>query len=92
MTGREPEDSLKVLDLEDDDTLSLMNQDGNMKDDLNLPGDEVLAEKIKTMHGEAASQDKDCFVTVLSAIGSAQNPPADGMREQIIDVKVSAGN
>jgi translation elongation factor IF5A len=82
----------QVLDLEEDGTLSLMNSDGNMKEDLNLPGDAAMAEKIKTMHADAANQDKDCFVTVLSAIGSAQNPPADGLREQIIDVKVSAGN
>ena len=82
----------QVIDLEDDGTLSLMNGDGDLKNDLNLPGDVVMAQKIKDMHKEANDTDKDCFVTVLSAIGSAQNPPADGMREQVIDVKVSAGN
>ena len=66
----------QLLDIDDDEGfLSLMDSEGNTKDDLKLPKDEELATKIK----DALDGEKDVFVTVLSAIDI----------EQVIDMKVS---
>lgn len=60
----------------DDDALSLMTDNGDTKDDLNLPAD-AIGEKITELWDDG-NADADIMVTVLSALGI----------EKVIDVKV----
>ena len=57
-----------LLDIDEDGALSLMTEDGETKDDLNLPPDEALAAEIKKLFDE----DKQLLVSVLSACGTEQ--------------------
>ncbi|PLN84479.1 eukaryotic translation initiation factor eIF-5A [Aspergillus taichungensis] len=55
----------QLLDITDDDFLSLMDEAGNTKDDVKLPEDDV-GERIAKMFRE---EEKDCNVIVLTAMG-----------------------
>uniref|UniRef100_A0A161XSK7 Eukaryotic translation initiation factor 5A n=1 Tax=Daucus carota subsp. sativus TaxID=79200 RepID=A0A161XSK7_DAUCS len=58
----------QLLDITDDDFVSLLTENGNTKDDLKLPTDDNLWKQIK----EGYEQGKDLLVTVLSAMGEEQ--------------------
>ncbi|KAL5359700.1 translation protein SH3-like domain-containing protein [Aspergillus floccosus] len=55
----------QLLDITDDDFLSLMDDNGNTKDDVKVPDNEV-GEKIIRMFRE---EEKDCNVVILTAMG-----------------------
>eukprot|EP01111_Echinosteliopsis_oligospora_P008635 TRINITY_DN244_c0_g1_i1.p1 TRINITY_DN244_c0_g1~~TRINITY_DN244_c0_g1_i1.p1 ORF type:complete len:189 (-),score=37.92 TRINITY_DN244_c0_g1_i1:81-647(-) len=65
-----------VLDITDDGYLNLLTSDGNTKEDLKIPEDDI-GQQIRTMFGEG----KDVVVSVLSAMGI----------EGVVAVKESAG-
>ncbi|KAL2007768.1 hypothetical protein VTN00DRAFT_7750 [Thermoascus crustaceus] len=54
----------QLLDITDDDFLSLMSEDGNTKDDVKLPEGEV-GEKMR----KAFDEGKDLNVTILTSMG-----------------------
>jgi len=58
-----------LINIEDDGFVSLMDDNGNMKEDLKLPEDEWL--KDVTDKAKAIFEDgkKECIVTVVSAMG-----------------------
>ena len=57
----------QVLDIEEDDNfVSLLDENGESKDDLQLPDDDELSFNIKTKFNEGL---EDLFVTTISAIG-----------------------
>ena len=58
----------QLLDIGDDGELSLMEDSGDTKDDVNLPPDETLAEEIKAAFDEGT----DCLLNVVSACGQEQ--------------------
>mmetsp|Transcript_40756 Transcript_40756/g.81652 ORF Transcript_40756/g.81652 Transcript_40756/m.81652 type:complete len:158 (+) Transcript_40756:35-508(+) len=64
---------LQLVDVTDEGFLSLMTDSAETRDDMKLPDDSALAEKIKNLFDEG----KDLSVTVLKACG----------QEQVIDVK-----
>ena len=53
-----------LLDIDEDGFCSLMDDQGNTKDDLRLPNDESLAKQIQDMFDEG----KELVVTVLKAM------------------------
>ncbi|PKY04327.1 eukaryotic translation initiation factor eIF-5A [Aspergillus campestris IBT 28561] len=55
----------QLLDITDDDFLSLMDEAGNTKDDVKLPEDDV-GDRISKMFRD---DEKDCNVIVLTAMG-----------------------
>ncbi|PYI04965.1 translation initiation factor eIF-5A [Aspergillus sclerotiicarbonarius CBS 121057] len=55
----------QLLDVTDDDFLSLMDESGSTKDDVKLPDGDV-GERIVRMFRE---EEKDCNVTILSSMG-----------------------
>ena len=58
-----------LINIEDDGFASLMDDNGNMKEDLKLPEDEWLkdvTDKVKAIFEEGK---KECIVTVVSAMG-----------------------
>ena len=58
-----------LINIEDDGFVSLMADNGDMKEDLKLPEDEWLkdvTDKIKTIFEEGK---KDCMVTVIGSMG-----------------------
>ncbi|THC99393.1 hypothetical protein EYZ11_001117 [Aspergillus tanneri] len=55
----------QLLDITDDDFLSLMDENGNTKDDVKVPDGET-GEKIIRMYRE---EEKDCNVVVLTSMG-----------------------
>ena len=57
-----------LLDIDEDGAVSLMTEDGDTKDDLNLPPNEDLAKEIQTLF----AADKNLLVSVLSACGTEQ--------------------
>lgn len=63
----------QVIDIADDDFVTLMDSSNGTRDDLKLPNDNTLANKIKAAFDEGA----DVLVTVLKAVGE----------ETIIDTK-----
>ena len=58
----------QLLDIGDDGELSLMEDSGDTKDDVNLPPDETLAQEIK----DAFEEGTDVLVNVVSACGQEQ--------------------
>jgi len=56
-----------LIDISEDDFLTLMTSDGDTREDLKLPDGE-LGEKIRTTYDEDQASAKDTQVTVLSAI------------------------
>eukprot|EP00121_Abeoforma_whisleri_P010139 Awhi_evm1s9343 len=62
----------QVLDIDDDGFLSLMNDDGDQKDDLKLGDDKVAADV-----QERFANDEELIVTILSAVNE----------ERIVSVK-----
>ena len=58
----------QLLDIGEDGELSLMEDSGDTKDDVNLPPDEALAAEIKAAFDEGV----DCLLNVVSACGSEQ--------------------
>ena len=58
----------QLLDIGDDGELSLMEDSGDTKDDVNLPPDEALAAEIQAAFDEGV----DCLLNVVSACGSEQ--------------------
>ena len=58
----------QLLDIGDEGELSLMEDSGDTKDDVNLPPDETLAEEIKAAFDEGT----DCLLNVVSACGQEQ--------------------
>ena len=69
-----------LLNIEDDTQLQLLDQAGEMKEDVNLPEDEHLRDvvtKIKEIFEEGK---KECLVTVLATLG----------KEQVVDVREGA--
>lgn len=58
----------QLLDITDDEFVSLLTENGNTKDDLKLPADNNLWKQITEGH----EQGKDLLVTVLSAMGEEQ--------------------
>ena len=56
----------QLLNIDDDDYLSLLDDDGNSKDDLQLPNDADLSFNIKKKFEEG---NDDIFLTTISAIG-----------------------
>ncbi|KAL4891632.1 eukaryotic translation initiation factor eIF-5A [Aspergillus ambiguus] len=55
----------QLLDITDDDFLSLMTDDGDTKDDVKVPDNEI-GEKIKKMFKD---EEKDCNIVILTAMG-----------------------
>ena len=58
-----------LINIEDDGFVSLMDDNGNMKEDLKLPEDEWLkdvTDKVKAIFEDGK---KECIVTVVSAMG-----------------------
>jgi translation elongation factor IF5A len=53
----------------DGTSVSLIDEKGNTSDDLTLPPDEELAQKIKDAH---EADEKEVMVTVMSALGQSQ--------------------
>ena len=66
-----------LVDISDDGYLSLMASDNTMRDDLKVPEDRALADKLKARVDEG----KDTLVTILGAMGD----------EQCVDLKEVAG-
>ena len=60
--------NMTLLDIGKDGILSLMDDDGNTREDLNLPPDEELAGQIKSLFEEG----KELVLTILSAMGKEQ--------------------
>ncbi|KAM3463986.1 hypothetical protein NHJ6243_002732 [Beauveria neobassiana] len=56
----------QLLDISDDGFLSLMNDDGDTKDDVRMPSDGEIAEKIKKLFQE---EEKDTNVIILTSMG-----------------------
>jgi translation initiation factor 5A len=65
------------MDITEDDFLSLLTSDGNTKNDLKMPTDEVLGGQIRTMFDDG----KDVVISVLNAMGI----------EGVVAVKEAAG-
>mmetsp|Transcript_54817 Transcript_54817/g.134072 ORF Transcript_54817/g.134072 Transcript_54817/m.134072 type:complete len:157 (-) Transcript_54817:341-811(-) len=63
----------QVVDVADDDFLTLMDKENNTREDLKLPDEGDVGNKIRTMFDDG----KDVMVTVLKAVG----------QEQVIDCK-----
>ena len=61
----------------DDESLQLMDNQGEMKEDVNMPTAEHLKEKATLMQKIFEEGKKECLVTVLSTLG----------KEQVIDVR-----
>lgn len=57
-----------LLDIDEDGAVSLMTDDGETKDDLNLPPNDELAEEMKKLFDEG----QNLLVSVLSACGTEQ--------------------
>jgi translation initiation factor 5A len=57
-----------LLDVTDDGFTSLMAEDGDVRDDIKLPADQELANKMK----EAIAEGKELIVSVLAAMGEEQ--------------------
>ncbi|KAM3508828.1 hypothetical protein MY10362_000954 [Beauveria mimosiformis] len=55
----------QLLDISDDGFLSLMNDDGDTKDDVRMPSDGEIAEKIKKLFQE---EEKDTNVIILTSM------------------------
>ncbi|KAK8148315.1 Eukaryotic translation initiation factor 5A [Beauveria asiatica] len=55
----------QLLDISDDGFLSLMNDDGDTKDDVRMPSDGEVAEKIKKLFQE---EEKDTNVIILTSM------------------------
>jgi len=58
-----------VMGVSDDGSVSLLDEKGNTREDMSLPADEELAEKIKTAVEDGS---KEVFVSVLTALGVSQ--------------------
>ena len=58
-----------LINIEDDGFVSLLNDSGEPKEDLQLPNDKEIADEMKRIF-EAA--EKECVITVLSALGKEQ--------------------
>lgn len=61
----------------DDESLQLMDNQGEMKEDVNMPTAEHLKDKAALMQKIFEEGKKECLVTVLSTLG----------KEQVIDVR-----
>lgn len=68
----------QVIDISEDNYLSLLDDKGEPKEDVSLPSDEELADQIKDAFNNLSS-DKDLMVTILGAID----------KEQVISFKTS---
>ena len=66
-----------LVDISDDDYLSLMAKDNSMRDDLKVPNDPELAKKLR----ERLEEDKETLVTILGAMGE----------EHCVDYKEAGG-
>ena len=58
----------QLLDITDEDYLSLMDSDGNMREDIKLPLDDAVAKPIR----ENFDNGDDLLITILSAMGTEQ--------------------
>lgn len=58
-----------IMDLQEDGSLSLIDDEGTTRDDLSLPADEEIADGIRKGH-EAG--EKEIFVSVLTALNQSQ--------------------
>jgi len=58
-----------VMGINEDGSMSLIDEKGQTRDDISLPADEELAKPIKAAFEEGA---KECFVSILSALGTDQ--------------------
>eukprot|EP00284_Hemiselmis_tepida_P015912 CAMPEP_0174926034 /NCGR_PEP_ID=MMETSP1355-20121228/9500_1 /TAXON_ID=464990 /ORGANISM="Hemiselmis tepida, Strain CCMP443" /LENGTH=158 /DNA_ID=CAMNT_0016172033 /DNA_START=21 /DNA_END=497 /DNA_ORIENTATION=+ len=63
----------QLVDISDDDFVTIMDKDNNMREDLQMPNDDALCKKIR----EQFDGGEDVLLTVLKAVGS----------EMIIDLK-----
>lgn len=59
----------QLIDITDDGFVSLMNEKGDTRDDLRLPVEEELSNKIRSEFGK---EDNSVIITVLSAVGEEQ--------------------
>ena len=59
----------QLVNVDDDGFLSLMDDKGNMKEDVQLPTDEWLKEEVDRLKAIFEEGKKECIVTVLSALG-----------------------
>lgn len=59
-------DEFQLLDISDDGFVSLMDEKGDLRDDLRIPSDEELAKKIRE---ELDKSEGNVIITVLSAVG-----------------------
>jgi len=66
----------QLVDISDDDYVTMMDTSNNMREDLKMPEDDALCKKIR----EAFDSGDDTLLTVLKAVGS----------EMIIDLKAGA--
>lgn len=58
----------EVADIDDDDFVSLIKPDGDLKSDLKLPAEEELKKELKDMW-ENNKENGQIFFTVMSAVG-----------------------
>ncbi|KAL9273148.1 Eukaryotic translation initiation factor 5A-2-like protein [Drosera capensis] len=70
----------QLIDISEDDFVSLLTESGGTKDDLRLPTDEPLLTQIRD--GFAAG--KDLIVTVMSAMGEEQICALKGMGSKLL--------
>eukprot|EP00758_Cryptobia_borreli_P013343 Tbor_TRINITY_DN5825_c1_g1::TRINITY_DN5825_c1_g1_i1::g.6674::m.6674/K03263/EIF5A; translation initiation factor 5A len=68
--------AFSLMDINEEGGLSLMDEENNMREDLNLPPDEELASEIKRMFEDG----KDLTLNVVSAMGT----------EQVLSLKVDS--
>jgi len=55
--------------INEDGSMSLIDEKGQTRDDISLPADDELAKPIKTAFEDGS---KECFVSILSALGTDQ--------------------
>ena len=66
-----------VINIDDDGFVSLMNESGDVKEDLKLPEDEWLKDVVERIKKDFQEATNECMVMVLSAMGI----------EKIVDVR-----
>eukprot|EP00283_Hemiselmis_rufescens_P002216 CAMPEP_0173418842 /NCGR_PEP_ID=MMETSP1357-20121228/874_1 /TAXON_ID=77926 /ORGANISM="Hemiselmis rufescens, Strain PCC563" /LENGTH=156 /DNA_ID=CAMNT_0014381387 /DNA_START=43 /DNA_END=513 /DNA_ORIENTATION=+ len=66
----------QLVDISDDDYVTMMDKDNNMREDLKMPDDDALCKRIR----DQMDTGEDVLLTVLKAVGS----------EMIIDMKQGA--
>lgn len=61
-----------LIDIDEDDFMMLMDEVGNIKEDVKLPEHEWCEDFVKTMKSILAAATNECLVVVISALGQEQ--------------------